>query len=139
MLTYADAFLDAIRESPDDDAPRLISADWLDEDGPEGDPARAEFIRVQIDLARRPANAPLAARERQLLAAHGARWARPLAGLARDYEFRRGFVERARVDAATLVRDAEALFGCCPLRRLDVVLAHGDAPAVADCPHLERL
>ena len=38
-----DAFLQAIRDAPDDDAPRLIYADWLDE---RGDP-RGEFIRVQ--------------------------------------------------------------------------------------------
>lgn len=39
------AFLAAIRERPDDDAIRLIFADWLDENG---DPERAEFIRTQI-------------------------------------------------------------------------------------------
>jgi len=44
------SFLDAIRGRPDDDAPRLIFADWLDE---QGDP-RGEFIRVQCALARQP-------------------------------------------------------------------------------------
>jgi uncharacterized protein (TIGR02996 family) len=142
LSTYADAFLDAILESPDDDAPRLIYADWLDESEDEGDPPRAEFIRLQIDLARRPADDPrraqLAARERQLLAAHGARWARPVAALTRDYEFRRGFVERVRLEAATLLRHAPALFAVAPLRHLDLVLTHGDASKVAGCPHLER-
>jgi uncharacterized protein (TIGR02996 family) len=37
-----------IREFPDNDAPRLVYADWLDE---QGDP-RGEFIRVQCELAR---------------------------------------------------------------------------------------
>ncbi len=42
-------FLRMIAENPDDDAPRLVFADWLDEhDMPE----RAEFIRLQIELAR---------------------------------------------------------------------------------------
>lgn len=45
-----DPFLAAICESPDDDLPRLIYADYLDERG-EGE--RAEFIRVQCALARR--------------------------------------------------------------------------------------
>jgi uncharacterized protein (TIGR02996 family) len=42
-------FLRDILENPDDDAPRLIYADWLDE---HGGCDRAEFIRVQIELAR---------------------------------------------------------------------------------------
>lgn len=43
-----DAFLADIIEHPDDDTPRLIYADWLeDHDQPE----RAEFIRVQCELA----------------------------------------------------------------------------------------
>ena len=42
-MTHDDAFLQAIIENPDDDAPRLLYADWLEE---RGDP-RGEFIRVQ--------------------------------------------------------------------------------------------
>ena len=42
------AFIDAILASPEDDAPRLIYADWLDE---QGQSERAEFIKVQIELA----------------------------------------------------------------------------------------
>jgi serine/threonine-protein kinase len=38
-----DAFLRAIADAPDDDAPRLVYADWLDE---HGQPDRAEFIRL---------------------------------------------------------------------------------------------
>lgn len=41
-------FLRAILAVPDDDAPRLIYADWLDENG---QPERAEFIRVQCRIA----------------------------------------------------------------------------------------
>ena len=48
-MTDRDAFLCAIREAPDDDAPRLVYADWLDECK---EPARAELIRVQCELAR---------------------------------------------------------------------------------------
>src|ERR1700738_3753443 len=44
-----DAFLADILTRPADDAPRLVYADWLDD---HGDPDRAEFIRVQIELAR---------------------------------------------------------------------------------------
>jgi len=36
-------------DEPDDDAPRLVLADWFEENG---EPDRAEFIRLQIGLAR---------------------------------------------------------------------------------------
>jgi uncharacterized protein (TIGR02996 family) len=42
-------FLRAICANPADDAPRLVYADWLEENGAE---ERAEFIRVQIAFAR---------------------------------------------------------------------------------------
>src|SRR5262249_47556713 len=42
------ALLQAAKHSPEDDAPRLVLADWLEEHG-EGE--RAEFIRAQIRLA----------------------------------------------------------------------------------------
>lgn len=48
-MTDRDALLRAICENPDDDAPRLIYADWLDEYGRSED---AEFIRVQVELVR---------------------------------------------------------------------------------------
>jgi uncharacterized protein (TIGR02996 family) len=44
-----DALIAAILANPDEDTPRLMYADWLDE---HGDAPRAEFIRVQCALAR---------------------------------------------------------------------------------------
>ena len=44
-MNERDALLRAVCENPDDDTPRLVFADWLQEHG-EGD--RAEFIRLQI-------------------------------------------------------------------------------------------
>ena len=41
-------FLEAIRQAPDDDTPRLIYADWLDD---QGDGERAAFIRFQCAAA----------------------------------------------------------------------------------------
>ncbi len=48
-MTDADALLRAILHAPADDAPRLALADWLEDNG---QPERAEFTRVQLDLAR---------------------------------------------------------------------------------------
>lgn len=54
MLGDRDALLRAVLESPYDDAPRLILADWLDE---HEEPDRAEFIRFQTGLAMRERDA----------------------------------------------------------------------------------
>jgi uncharacterized protein (TIGR02996 family) len=44
-----EALLRAILGQPKEDTPRLVYADWCDENGR---PERAEFIRVQVELAR---------------------------------------------------------------------------------------
>src|SRR5262245_45901678 len=48
-MTDRDAFIRAICSAPEDDTVRLVFADWLEEHGEE---ERAEFIRVQIELAQ---------------------------------------------------------------------------------------
>ncbi len=47
-MNDGEALLKAILANPDEDTPRLVYADWLDEND---QPERAEFIRVQIELA----------------------------------------------------------------------------------------
>ena len=78
MSTARPAVIAAIREAPDDDAPRLVCADWFEEQGDEASVARAEFIRTQIERARLPADDPrqseLQARELRLLRRHAADW-----------------------------------------------------------------
>jgi uncharacterized protein (TIGR02996 family) len=49
MHPEADALLDAIFDHPDDDTPRLVYADWLQEHGQEN---YAQFIRLQCAAAR---------------------------------------------------------------------------------------
>jgi uncharacterized protein (TIGR02996 family) len=44
--------LAAIRAHPEEDTPRLMYADWLDEQGDEAALVRAEFIRLQCEVAR---------------------------------------------------------------------------------------
>jgi uncharacterized protein (TIGR02996 family) len=90
-------FLRDIKEHPDEDAPRLILADWLDEHGDAADQARAEFLRLQCELARLPDGSPqarkLQAREKALLRAHGDTWLGPLKDVASGkVEFRRGLI-----------------------------------------------
>jgi uncharacterized protein (TIGR02996 family) len=93
-MSDGDQLLEVIRTHPDDDLTRLAFADWCDE---QGAPARAEFIRVQVALARLTPDDPLhpilAARSRGLLLEHEPRWAAPLVGMPASWEFRRGFLE----------------------------------------------
>ncbi|VTT99706.1 Repeat-companion domain protein OS=Isosphaera pallida (strain ATCC 43644 / DSM 9630 / IS1B) GN=Isop_0537 PE=4 SV=1 [Gemmataceae bacterium] len=49
LLAQHEAFLRAIFDAPDDDTPRLVYADFLQENGED---VRAELIRVQCELAR---------------------------------------------------------------------------------------
>ena len=48
-MTDRDAILEAIFAAPEDDAPRLVYADWLDENG---HPEQAEFVRRHIAWSR---------------------------------------------------------------------------------------
>jgi uncharacterized protein (TIGR02996 family) len=48
-VSDGEALIRSILTTPADDAPRLVYADWLDEQGRAED---AEFIRVQVELAR---------------------------------------------------------------------------------------
>src|SRR6266404_2275885 len=102
-MNHHQAFLQDILEKPDDDLPRLIYADWLDE---HGDPDRAEFIRTQIELARLPKNhlgrLDLAERARQLLQRHEKAWVGRGYERARRWHFRRGFVHGVEVDLTVL-------------------------------------
>jgi uncharacterized protein (TIGR02996 family) len=130
--------LQAIREAPDDDAPRLIYADWL-EDHSEAE--RAELIRVQCELARLPLGlraAQLRQREKELLARHARAWAAPLARFASGHTFRRGLLEHVTISPDNFAQHADKLFRAAPLRSLAVEVAYG-APGLRKltrCRHL---
>lgn len=143
MPADPEPFLQRIRAFPDDDAHRLILADWLDE---QDDPAaadRALFIRVQLALAALPTDDPrrpdLTLTECQLLARRRGEWEAPFRGLATGLEFRRGFVDEARVPARLFVRRAAALFAAGPVRHLHLLDVGGWLPAVLRSPYLGRL
>ena len=60
-MSDRDALLAAIRAHPDEDTPRLVYADYLEEND---DRARAAFIRTQVESARTPPWEPFAVRVR---------------------------------------------------------------------------
>jgi uncharacterized protein (TIGR02996 family) len=117
-----DSLLRAIIEDPDDDAPRLVYADWLDE---HGESARAAFIRAQVKLARLPVGDPgrpaLVQIERTLWRAHRDEWTAWVPEWAEANEFGRGFLEEIRCDAATFFAQADEVRLKAPLQavRLD--------------------
>jgi uncharacterized protein (TIGR02996 family) len=122
-MTDRAAFLAAIAAAPDDDLPRLIFADWLDE---HGDPGRAEFIRLQCAAARgEPCDHH---RADALEAEHRTAWLRPLARAVFRAEFRRGFVEHAVLSAAAFLADGPALRRTTPLRGVTLLGARRVLP-----------
>src|SRR5262249_21777680 len=74
-VTEEEAFVRAVREVPEEDGPRLVYADWLDEHGRH---ERAEFIRAHCLLTGLDdgdeGRAALVARLHRLHAAHGQAW-----------------------------------------------------------------
>jgi uncharacterized protein (TIGR02996 family) len=132
-----DALLSAVIANPDDDTVRLVYADWLEE---QGDP-RAEFIRLQIALARdEPGDqVALELRERDLLDGYRNLWAAPLLGLVTGVQFSRGFPDWVAVDARRLIDDGADLFRAAPISQVWVRRAAGLAEELAACPHLNRL
>src|SRR4051794_3534023 len=122
-----EGFLQDIIANPNDDAPRLIYADWLEENGGDEGRDRAALIRLQCERARLPEGDPKAARlktrERKLLKPHAAAWMRPLyAGGLATAEFRRGFVEHVALPLKTFLDHAEALFDVAPIRSVTLTL-----------------
>src|SRR5262249_38939872 len=125
---------------PDDDTPRLIYADWLEENGrTEAERARAEFVRVQVEQERLPADddrrAELAARQDQQLARHRAEGVRPLEPVGLVTFFRRGFPDgvalNSRLGGSDWLDKLDGFLRRAPARQL-VLCAHGrewsDAP-----------
>lgn len=134
------AFLAAIADRPDDDLPRLVYADWLDENG---QPERAEFIRVQVEMAKLPPSDPrlvtLKARERFLLREHKEEWLLP-EFRGRSQVFRRGFVERVNATAEWLIAHPAALQTAPgPLRAVRVFNASAFVGRLAAVPGLARV
>jgi uncharacterized protein (TIGR02996 family) len=92
-------FLQEIVAHPEDDAPRLVYADWLDDNE---QPARAEFIRVQVRLAALEKGAPegdeLRRRQAELLGRHVSVWLGPWEGAFPGTTFERGFLTRLELN-----------------------------------------
>jgi uncharacterized protein (TIGR02996 family) len=126
-VTTEQSLTAAVLASPDDDLPRLVFADWYEENG---DPERAEFVRLQCALARPHELTSdrlneLLIREKVLIQMHAGRWldplrqrGEPLFSRRTHAQFRRGFVEVVWMPAAWFLKKANGLFARCPVREL---------------------
>lgn len=110
--------LEMILADPDDEASRLMLADWYTRHGS----VRGDFIRLQCEAARLdeedPQRIELESRARLLLAPHQQEWVGPLASHVPRWEFRRGFVEAIHIPADAFLTHAEELFRLAPLRHI---------------------
>jgi uncharacterized protein (TIGR02996 family) len=138
-MARKEPFLEAILEAPDDDTPRLIYADWLEE---RGDP-RGEFIRLQCALTCMPRDDPHFVeghrRARLLGLEHGKTWAAPLKGLINGWRFRRGFIDEVTLPAATFLKRGDELFALAPVRYVRLTGAAKELRKLAGSAHLTRL
>jgi uncharacterized protein (TIGR02996 family) len=136
-----EGFLADILANPADDTPRLVYADWLEENG---DEARAEFIREQIELARTGKEDHLwrggSKRAQALLDAHKDRWVKGLPEWARrNGSFRRGFVSSVRCTVRQFLQGGAALRRLTPLESLRLDRARGALEPLVAAPFLAGL
>jgi uncharacterized protein (TIGR02996 family) len=142
-MTDRDALLHAICENPDDDAPRLIYADWLDE---HGDSMQATFIRLQIETNNggKPDQVRLQETEiwRQLR-----KWRfLPLNWLELSVtDFKRGFAIRWRGGAKDFLNLAPTWWRLGPIESIAIQFDSGipytlkDSTQIANCEALRGL
>jgi uncharacterized protein (TIGR02996 family) len=158
-MTHEEAFMRAIREAPEDDAPRLIFADWLEE---HGQVDRAEFIRVQCRYERLPKTnlerSALMARADSLLQRNWQDWVGPLRDIVGPWydrygagwmqeqyhpdslkKFQRGFVDSLSLKAESFLSRARELQRLTVLSELWLWGAGNCSAALAREPTLSGL
>jgi uncharacterized protein (TIGR02996 family) len=133
-----ETLLAAVLAAPDDDAPRLVYADWLAD---RGDP-RGEYIQLACQAARVPGHAPqagpLVERLLMLERTHHMAWGKLIKPVTTGYTFHRGFVE-----AVTLAKDLtgfDELARVAPVTSVTFLLVDDDSlHRIAASPHLAAL
>lgn len=116
-----------IKRDPDDDALRLILADWLEDHGDPTDQARAEFIRCQVEDARQsPAHPRGSARARRLEDLHQAIWVGALARRATRVFHHRGLLSLTISEQRLLSRQLVEMAGAEPWVWVEEVVLSGE-------------
>lgn len=127
-MSEEDALLKSICDAPDEDTPRLVFADWLQERGKPFDTAWASLIRVQVGLATAPPGEErdaLKARERMIATPffHG-QWVKRMSLPARANfwwgTWDRGFPSELTGPFADILTSRDLYADRIPFRTLDV-------------------
>ena len=115
------ALLDAVWDDYDNDAPRLVYADWLDSIGDPADSARAEHIRLSVRFPQTrygdPASAEAHRRRFELEKKYQSAW---LAGLSTRFDGGRANLLRGMYELSVyatpqeLLADGESTFRRSP-------------------------
>lgn len=143
------ALVQAIIAAPDDDLPRLVYADWLDENDR---PERAEIIRVECELAKLFIRDPATDLRAKELKARG----QALFGLRRQWQddirislppnrlthvyFKRGMVSIAWCTTKYFATNAAAMFAAAPIRSVQLTRPTTKGiDAVTSTPEWNRL
>lgn len=122
-MSHAAALVAQILESPEDDAARLVFADWLEEQGS----PRAELIRLQV---RGTASAELVARCASELG--------ELAAWLREPVFERGLIRVLQVPAGTYATAAtqQLLLAHLPRIGVELTMLRGQCKKLGSCAAL---
>jgi uncharacterized protein (TIGR02996 family) len=149
LLSDQEALLASVLAEPEEDTPRLIYADWLEENGFS---ERAEFIRIQCEIAKWEGTnrnqfqtARLLMRCDALLKQYSHAWREELCQHLQvdpylHLQFRRGFVEILGCRTSWFIDSGAKLFDLTPLRRVSLRRATlNEIQILAQCAHLERV
>jgi uncharacterized protein (TIGR02996 family) len=105
-------FLEEIKNRPEDDTPRLVLADWLQEYGSPEEAARGELLRIEVLLGQMldsdPRKQVLRRRRGDLLRQHLDLWLGPLIQHF-TWSFDRGFLHLETRAVTLLKQEVEAL------------------------------
>src|SRR5262249_48744394 len=143
-LTQEQVFLADVAANGGDDVPRLVYADWLEDNG---QAERAEFIRLQCRLATLdefdPQRQELEQRHWEFLIVRASEWIKQtLPGWARfegTAGFPRGFIDRFSTTASSLLKHGPGLFAVAPIRDLHLRISSHRWADIAASPLLARL
>ncbi len=139
MQSDLDGLLETVRAVPEEDLPRLVFADWLEE---HDQPQRAELIRVQCRLVSPGTDLEtrrqLQQRERQLLDRYATEWlGLDLSQRSRAWRYIRGFPEVV-VSADRLPQLAQAI-GQAWVQTLRIVNARDYLDQIVSHPALHQV
>jgi uncharacterized protein (TIGR02996 family) len=140
---------------PDEDTPRLVLADWLDEQGDKPSAFRADLIRTHCRLARMEPWSPewrelnehwqkLSHKFEMQKAENKLPWAAHLKGRVRAWALERGLVGHLTLFSKRFVNEGDSYFEQDPVRsvkfvKLDSVMGSVKPDVLFKCPHLARI